>query len=136
MKKTIGYIGASESSVAPLIAQAIKKDRLKGPVLLIVSSQNRAKALSSDISFFCDKPVFVIPPRENLFMSYSAKSRENTLKRIEILKSMEAGEGIIVIAATPALMRKLPPVGIYNQNKISSFCYIQAIKQQKHSLTI
>ena len=118
MKKTIGYIGASESSVAPLIAQAIKKDRLKGPVLLIVSSQNRAKALSSDISFFCDKPVFVIPPRENLFMSYTAKSRENTLKRIEILKSMEAGEGIIVIAATPALMRKLPPVGIYNQNKI------------------
>ena len=61
MKKTIGYIGASESSVAPLIAQAIKKDRLKGPVLLIVSSQNRAKALSSDISFFCDKPVFVMP---------------------------------------------------------------------------
>lgn len=118
MKKTIGYIGASESSVAPLIAQAIKKDRLKGPVLLIVSSQNRAKALSSDISFFCDKPVFVMPPRENLFMSYSAKSRENTLKRIEILKSMEAGENIIVIAATPALMRKLPPVGIYNQNKI------------------
>ena len=118
MKKTIGYIGASESSVAPLIAQAIKKDRLKGPVLLIVSSQNRAKALSSDISFFCDKPVFVMPPRENLFMSYSAKSRENTLKRIEILKSMEAGEDIIVIAATPALMRKLPPVGIYNQNKI------------------
>ena len=31
---------------------------------------------------------------------------------------MEAGEDIIVIAATPALMRKLPPVGIYNQNKI------------------
>ena len=59
-----------------------------------------------------------MPPRENLFMSYSAKSRENTLKRIEILKSMEAGEDIIVIAATPALMRKLPPVGIYNQNKI------------------
>lgn len=118
MKKTIGYIGASDSSVAPLIAQTIKKDKLKGPILLIVSSQNRAMALSSDISFFCDKPVFVMPPRENLFMSYSAKSRENTLKRIEILKSMEAGEDIIVIAATPALMRKLPPVGIYNQNKI------------------
>ena len=118
MKRTIGYIGASDSSVAPLIAQAIKKDKLKGPILLIVSSQNRAMALSSDISFFCDKPVFVMPPRENLFMSYSAKSRENTLKRIEILKSMEAGEDIIVIAATPALMRKLPPVGIYNQNKI------------------
>lgn len=118
MKKTIGYIGASESSVAPLIAQAIKKDKLRGPILIVVSSQNRAMALSSDISFFCDKPVFVMPPRENLFMSYSAKSRENTLKRIEILKSMEAGENIIVIAATPALMRKLPPVGIYNQNKI------------------
>ena len=118
MKKTIGYIGASDSSVAPLIAQAIKKDKLRGPILLVVSSQNRAMALSSDISFFCDKPVFVMPPRENLFMSYSAKSRENTLKRIEILKSMEAGEDIIVIAATPALMRKLPPVGIYNQNKI------------------
>ena len=118
MKRIIGYIGASDSSVAPLIAQAIKKDKLKGPILLIVSSQNRAMALLSDISFFCDKPVFVMPPRENLFMSYTAKSRENTLKRIEILKSMEAGEDIIVIAATPALMRKLPPVGIYNQNKI------------------
>lgn len=118
MKRTIGYIGVSDSSVAPLIAQAIKKDKLKGPILLIVSSQNRAMALLSDISFFCDKPVFVMPPRENLFMSYTAKSRENTLKRIEILKSMEAGEDIIVIAATPALMRKLPPVGIYNQNKI------------------
>ena len=118
MRKTFGYIGASDSSVAPLIAQAIKKDKLKGPILLIVSSQNRAMALSSDISFFCDKPVFVMPSRENLFMSYSAKSRENTLKRIEILKSMEVGEDIIVIAATPALMRKLPPVGIYNQNKI------------------
>ena len=118
MKRTIGYIGVSDSSVAPLIAQAIKKDKLKGPILLIVSSQNRAMALLSDISFFCDKPVFVMPPRENLFMSYTAKSRENTLKRIEILKSMEVGEDIIVIAATPALMRKLPPVGIYNQNKI------------------
>lgn len=118
MKRIIGYIGVSDSSVAPLIAQAIKKDKLKGPILLIVSSQNRAMALLSDISFFCDKPVFVMPPRENLFMSYTAKSRENTLKRIEILKSMEAGEDIIVIAATPALMRKLPPVGIYNQNKI------------------
>ena len=118
MNRIIGYIGASDSSVAPLIAQAIKKDKLKGPILLIVSSQNRAMALLSDISFFCDKPVFVMPPRENLFMSYTAKSRENTLKRIEILKSMEAGEDIIVIAATPALMRKLPPVGIYNQNKI------------------
>lgn len=118
MNRIIGYIGASDSSVAPLIAQAIKKDKLKGPILLIVSSQNRAMALSGDISFFCDKPVFVMPPRENLFMSYTAKSRENTLKRIEILKSMEAGEDIIVIAATPALMRKLPPVGIYNQNKI------------------
>lgn len=118
MNRIIGYIGASDSSVAPLIAQAIKKDKLKGPILLIVSSQSRAMALLSDISFFCDKPVFVMPPRENLFMSYTAKSRENTLKRIEILKSMEAGEDIIVIAATPALMRKLPPVGIYNQNKI------------------
>lgn len=118
MKRKIGYIGASDSSVAPLIAQAIKKDKLNGPILLIVSSQNRAMALLSDISFFCDKPVFVMPPRENLFMSYTAKSRENTLKRIEILKSMEAGEDIIVIAASPALMRKLPPVGIYNQNKI------------------
>ncbi len=118
MNKTIAYIGASESSVAPVIVQARREDKLKGPTLVIVTSQNRAKELSKDLSFFCDEPVFVMPQRENLFMAYQAKSRSNTLKRIEILKSLEAGENVIVVAATPALMRKLPPVGTYTGSKI------------------
>lgn len=118
MNRTIAYIGAFESSVAPVIAQARREDGLEGPVLVIVTSQNRAKELSQDLSYFCDEPVFVMPQRENLFMAYQAKSRENTLKRIEILKSLESGENVIVIAATPALMRKLPPVGTYTSNKI------------------
>lgn len=118
MNKTIAYIGASDSSVAPVIARARREDELKGPILVIVTSQNRAKELSEDLSYFCNEPVFVMPQRENLFMAYQAKSRVNTLKRIEILKSLEAGERVIVVAATPALMRKLPPVGIYTENKI------------------
>lgn len=118
MNKTIAYIGASDSSVAPVIARARREDELKGPILVIVTSQNRAKELSEDFSYFCNEPVFVMPQRENLFMAYQAKSRVNTLKRIEILKSLEAGERVIVVAATPALMRKLPPVGIYTENKI------------------
>lgn len=116
--KVIAYIGAADTSAAPVIVQAKKEKELKGPNLVIVASQNRAVELAKDLSFFSDKPVFVMPPRENIFMAYQAKSRENALKRIEILKSLESGDDVIVVAATPSLMRKLPPAGLYNKNKI------------------
>ena len=106
-KGMINITGAAESRVAPVMAR-ILKDEAKGQCLVVVSSYIRAKRLATDLSFFVDKTIYVLPPEEG-FIRYEAKNHDQLLERLKILKALRAGEDCIVVAPATGAIRKLPP---------------------------
>ena len=72
-KGMINITGAAESRVAPIIGKILKEDE-KGQCLVVVSSYVRAKRLATDLSFFVDKTIYILPPEEEGFLCYEAVS--------------------------------------------------------------
>ena len=66
---------------------------------MVVSSSNvRAPRLSTVLSFFVDKTIYVLPPEEEIFIRYEAKARDSMLERLKILKALRTGEDCLVVA--------------------------------------
>lgn len=112
----INISGASDGRIAPIIADIIKKE--KGQSLIVVSTFNRAKRLAADLSFFSTEKIYVLPPEEETLIQYEARSNEQLLERMKILKALAAGEECTVIAPAAAAIKKLPPKEIFTENVI------------------
>ncbi len=117
-KGMINITGAAESRVAPLIVKILKQEE-KGQCLVVVSSYIRAQRLATDLSFFSDKTVYVLPQEEEVFVRYEAKDHDSMLQRLKILKSIREGEDCIVVAPASAAIRKLPPHTVFEQNVLT-----------------
>ena len=61
-KGPVNISGISESRAAPVIAY-IKKEK-SGQGLIIVSSQVKARRLATDLSFFYDGSIYVMPEQD------------------------------------------------------------------------
>lgn len=107
-KGMINITGAAESRVAPVIGKILKEEA-KGQCLVVVSSYIRAKRLATDLSFFVDKNIYVLPPEEEGFIRYEAKNHDQMLERLKILKALCTGEDCLVVAPATGAIRKLPP---------------------------
>ena len=83
-KGLINITGAAESRVAPLMGRILQQEA-KGQCLVVASSYVRAQRLATDLSFFVDKTIYVLPPEEEVFVRSVARSENslcmNTLKR-------------------------------------------------------
>ena len=110
----INITGAAEGRIAPIIAKIIKEK--KGQSLIVVSTLNKAKRLATDLSFFVSKKIYVLPADENMFIEYEAKSNDELLRRMSILRALAKGEDCIVIAPVTGAIRKLPPKNIFEKN--------------------
>ena len=92
----INYSGISESRVAPVAGETAKK---KDQSIILVSSDVRARRLASDLSFFVkDREIMVLPSADHYFMRYEAKSHDDMLERLRVLKALQSGEKVIVIS--------------------------------------
>ena len=47
--------------------------------------------MAADLSFFVDKRIFLMPKEEHFFVVYEARSRENLLQHLEIIKTLARG---------------------------------------------
>ena len=112
----INYAGASEGRVAPIMAEKIKEN--KGQSLIVVPTLNRAKRLATDLSFFGAPNILVLPPEEEGFLQYEARSNDELLQRIAILKEITSGADCTVIAPVTGAIRKLPPKEVFLENRI------------------
>ncbi|MDO4745889.1 MAG: CarD family transcriptional regulator, partial [Bacillota bacterium] len=110
----INITGASEGRVAPVIAEIIKEK--KGQSLIVVSTFNRAKRLAADLSFFDARNIYVLPPEDESMFSYEARSNDQLLERMKVLKAVTRGENCIVIAPVTGAIKKLPPKEIFEEN--------------------
>lgn len=112
----INVTGAVEGRTAPIIAEITDKE--KGQSLIVVSTFNRAKRLSVDLSFFSDRKIYVLPAEEETFIQYEAKNNDELLERMKILKAVAEGEPCTVIAPVTGAVKKLPPKNIFTENMI------------------
>ena len=103
----INIAGAAEGRIAPLIAEISGSN--KGQKLIVVSTYNRAKRLQTDLSFFSDENIMILPPEDETLLQYDTRSSDTLFERIKILSMVTSGEDCIVIAPVTGVLRKLPP---------------------------
>ena len=116
MSKLVSISGISESRAAPVAADiAAQKGR---QLLIIVSSEIRAKRLALDLSFFVSKKIYVMPHDEETLLRYEAKNRDLMFERIKILKALAEGEECVVIAPVSGAVKKNPPHSAFKANFI------------------
>ena len=115
-KGMINITGAAEGRIAPIAANILNEK--KGQSLIVVSTFNRAKRLAADLSFFSAQKIYILPPEDESLMQYEAKSNDDLLNRLKVLKSVVCGEDCIVIAPVTGAIKKLPPKEIFEENVV------------------
>ncbi len=86
MKKGIINIsGISESRCAPVISDILKEE---GQSLIVTATATRAERLASDLSFFSQKEIMVLPAEEQVFLRYEAKNHDQLIERLKVLKAL------------------------------------------------
>lgn len=95
-KGMINITGAAEGRIAPIIAELTKEK--KGQSLIVVSTFNRAKRLASDLSFFGVQNLYLLPQDEESVIQFEARSNDDLLERMKILKAVAKGGDCTVVA--------------------------------------
>ena len=110
----INITGGAEGRIAPVISDIINGK--KGQSLIVVSTFNRAKRLATDLSFFSARNIYVLPQEEETFVQYEAKSNDDLLARMKVLRAVANEDDCVVIAPVTGAIRKLPPKEIFEEN--------------------
>ena len=105
----------TDNKLAILIARKLNKNR---QVLLVVPSVVAARRMASDISFFSDERIMILPEHENESFRYEAKSHSADAMRLSCYSALANGEGLLVIAPQSALEAELPPLNIFVKDRI------------------
>ena len=113
-KGMINITGAAEGRVAPIIADIISEE--KGQSLIVVSTVNRARRLATDLSFFSEREIYVLPQEEEAIIQYEARSNDELLERMKVLRAVSSGKECVVIAPVTGAVKKLPPREIFAEN--------------------
>ncbi len=107
MGKRINIVGLSEIRTAPLAAKLAEENTGQG--LIVTTSAKRAKRIASDLAFFSDVPVYVLPDFETASFMYEAKSTAELDSRVAAMAAMGGDEPCIVVAPILGALKKLPP---------------------------
>lgn len=105
-KGIINISGVSESRCAPVISEIAKEE---GQSLIITATAARAAQLASDLSFFSQKEILLLPAEEQVFLRYEAKNHDQLIERLKILKALRCGQECIVVAPVSAAVKKITP---------------------------
>lgn len=103
----VNITGIADSRVAPVCADVIKENG--GQVLIVTASYSTARRLATDMDFFTDKKIHLMPTDEERFLNYEAKNRDTMTARLRIMKELLGGEECVVIAPVSIALKKMPP---------------------------
>ncbi|MCQ2560559.1 MAG: DEAD/DEAH box helicase, partial [Clostridia bacterium] len=117
MGKLINITGLSEIRSAPLAANLI--EQRPGQGLIITTSASRAKRIASDLNFFTDKEVIVLPDVEGASFRYEAKSLDEMSRRIAAMTALGSERSVIVVAPVLGALKKLPPVDVFFSDRVT-----------------
>ena len=114
-KEMIGISGVSESRAVPIISDIIDRE---GQSLIITSGTMRAEKLASDLSFFSNREIFVLPAEEQVFLKYEAKNHDTLLERLRVLKELRTNPDAVVIVPSSAAVKKMMPHSLFESSKL------------------
>lgn len=106
-KKLINVSGVSDRSAAPIIANIASKEKEQN--LVIVSSNARAQVLAEDLSFFTNKSIYILPGDDFVFLKFDARSNEQLIERLKVLKALRGDENALIIAPVSGAIKKMIP---------------------------
>lgn len=116
----INISGISDSRVAPVCADIILEER--GPCLVVTPTYIGASRLASDISFFVNKRIYVVPSDEEVFRSYEAKNQDTLFGFLEALRAVLSGEDCVVVSPVTMAIKKLAPKDRFTSKNTSLAC--------------
>ena len=116
MGRIINLSGISDTRIA--LTAARLADGKQGQSLIVTPSENRAKRLAQDLSFFASVPVYVWPDMEPGALRYEAKSPTELAARLRILEKLSAGDPCVVVTPILGALKKLPPKEVYRSERI------------------
>lgn len=131
-KKTICITGVSDSRSAREISLITEEKR---QCLVIVSGRSRAEKLASDLSFFTNRKITVLPPEEEIVLDYEARSNDSNIARLRALKALRTDHEAIIVAPVSAAVKPIPPHYVYESEAftVNTGCEID-IEELKQSL--
>jgi len=112
--KRIGWTSLAGSSKAYLLSHW--REKVRGPLLVIVPHLRNAEALFEDLRFFMNEsevPSFLFPQWETLPYDEIPPHPEIVRERVKVLFSLLNGEEGVIVSSVKALMQKvLAPVDL------------------------
>ncbi len=105
------YTGITDNQLAPVIGELLKKR--PGQALIITPSLTRASRIASDLAFFTDQRVFVLPELDAASLRYEAKSRADLAGVLASLTALVSGQKAVVVAPVLGALRKLAPREVF-----------------------
>ncbi|MBQ2042226.1 MAG: transcription-repair coupling factor [Firmicutes bacterium] len=111
------YTGITDNQLAPVAARLLKTR--PGQVLIICPSLTRARRIASDLAFFTDQKVFVLPETDPVAFRFEAKSRTDLTDMLSALTALAGGEKAVVVAPVLAALRKLAPRDVFLRDVIT-----------------
>lgn len=116
-KKLINVSGVTGPASAPVLANIASKEKEQS--LVIVSSNQRANQLAGDLSFFTNKPIYVLTGDDLVFFKFDARNKDQLIERQKAIKALRDDEDVIVIASVSAAIKKLIPHTEYEKKEFT-----------------
>ena len=111
------YTGITDNQLAPVAAGLLKQR--PGQALIICPSLARAKRIASDLTYFTDQRVFVLPEIDAAALRYEAKSKTDLAEELAALCALAGGEPAVVVAPVLGALRKLAPRDVFLRDVVS-----------------
>ncbi|MBQ2042336.1 MAG: hypothetical protein II485_04040, partial [Firmicutes bacterium] len=111
------YTGITDNQLAPVIGELLKKR--PGQALVITPSLTRASRIASDLAFFTDQRVFVLPELDPASLRYEAKSRSDLAGVLAALTALASGEPVVVVSPVIGALRKLAPREVFVRDVVN-----------------
>ena len=108
------WTGITDNQLAPKIADLLAKR--PGQAFIITSGLNRARRIASDLTFFTDQKVLVLPETDAAVLRYEAKSRADLSDVLTVLTALVKGEPVVVLAPVLGSLRKLAPREVFERD--------------------
>ena len=113
----IDLTGLTDDQLAPVCARLLEET--PGQALIICPSLTRAKRVASDLAFFTDQRVFVLPELDSAALRYEAKSRGELDSELAALSALCSDDRSVVVAPVLGALRKIAPKEVYLRDAVT-----------------
>ena len=107
----INIQGISENRIARAVASKTAEQGL-----VITTNAQRAARIATDLSFFSDANIYVLPDLDPALFKYEAKSRTDLDDYLNAYSALLSGEHAIVVAPVLSALKKLQPKEAFIKN--------------------